>query len=332
MVKKIALEEHYSSPMNDAYWDKAAEANRDGKPYFDFVEKRLWNTDDYIPELQAMDISKAVMSLTSPGVQGIADTKKAIELAQSSNDAVYEKYVAQNPEQFTAFAAVALQDPAAAASELERAVNDLGMKGALINGYSNIGSEGETVYLDDPSMDVFWKKVNELDVPVYLHPRDPQPNQQRIYQDLPGLIGSVWGFTQETAVHVIRIMMSGLFDRYPNIKLIIGHLGEGLSQTLPRTQHRLYKQINGENGGDYKRPLTDYLRTNVYATTSGHFTTTAFNNALSVFGPDHILFSVDYPYEDNADAAVWFDQLPITDELKQKIGYDNAAKILRIDD
>lgn len=330
MVKKIALEEHYSSPENQKLWDKEAEAKRDGRPYFDFVEERLWETEKYIKEMDAMDIDTSIMSLTSPGVQSVTDKDAAVKLAIDSNNGVYEKYIKAHPDHFTAFAAVALQDPQAAADELDRAVNKLSMKGALINGYTNLDDNGKVVYLDDPSMDVFWKKVSELDVPVYLHPRDPQQNQQRIYEGLPGLVGSVWGFTQETAVHAIRIMMSGLFDRYPNIKLILGHLGEGLSQTLPRTQHRLYKQINGGNGGNYKKPLTDYLKSNIFVTTSGHFTTSAFMNALSVFGKSQLLFSVDYPYEDNAEAATWFDQLPITDELKEQIGHENAEKLFKL--
>lgn len=330
MVKKIALEEHYSSPENSQLWDDKAEADRDGQPYFDFIEKRLWENDAYIKEMKEKDITRSIMSLTSPGVQGITDTQQAVELAKACNDAVNEKYVQAHPDKFSAFAAVALQDPQAAADELDRAVNQLGMKGALINGYTNMGDANTAVYLDDPSMLVFWDKVNELNVPVYLHPRDPEPNQQRIYQDYPGLIGSAWGFTQETAMHAVRLMMSGLFDRYPDIHLILGHLGEGLSQTLPRTQHRLYKQINGQNGGSYDRPLTDYLKTNIMATTSGHFTTTAFKNALEVFGPDQMLFSVDYPYETNSDAADWFDQLEIDPALKEQIGHENAERVLKL--
>lgn len=122
----------------------------------------------------------------------------------------------------------------------------LGMKGALINGYTNVKDSEHGLYLDDESMLVFWDKVNELNVPVYLHPREPLEGPARgIYTGYESLIGSAWGFAQETAVHAIRLMMSGLFDRYPNLNLVLGHLGEGLVHMLPRTQHRLYRQRFG---------------------------------------------------------------------------------------
>ncbi|PWG00330.1 amidohydrolase family protein [Levilactobacillus bambusae] len=331
MVKKIALEEHFSSPMNTKLWQDVDTAAVFGPTDAQFIRENLWgNQKNYVQELNGMAIDQVVLSLNSPGVQGISDKQQAIALAKESNDAVTEAYVNAYPGRFSAFAAVALQDPQAAADELERAVTQLGMKGALINGYTNLADPDEVVYLDDPSMAVFWAKVNELNVPVYLHPRNPQPSQQRIYAGYPGLIGSAWGYTQETAVHTVRLMMSGLFDQYPNLHLILGHLGEGLSQTLPRTQARLYKQRHGQTGAKNLRPLTDYLRTNVFATTSGHFSTAAFLAALEAFGPDHMLFSLDFPYVTNEEGANWFDQLPIDDSLKEQIGYQNAAHLLNL--
>lgn len=328
MVKKIALEEHYSNPEFTKAWNKNT-SKVFGNDYNDFINKNLWgNVPDYVQELELNDIEHAVLSLNSPGVQGIADTNEAISLAHDSNDAVNEYYIKPYPNKFSAFATVAMQDPQAAADELDRAVKQLGMKGALINGYTNIDNNNTVTYLDDPSMEVFWNKVNELKVPVYLHPRNPQVTQQRIYEGYPGLIGSAWGYTQETAVHTIRLMMSGLFDKYPDLKLIIGHLGEGLSQTLPRTQERLYKQRHGNTGGKNERPLTDYLKTNVMATTAGHFSTDAFMAALKAFGPDQMMFSLDFPYVTNEEGSNWFDQLPISNELKEQIGYQNAQNLL----
>lgn len=330
-TKKIALEEHFSTPQNSQLWNDAGEAARNGQSYTDFVVDRLWDDNqDYLDELNRLGIEKAVMSLTSPGVQGINGAKTAVDLAQHSNDEAYEHYIKANPDRFNFFAAVALQDPEAAAAEAERAVKELGAKGILINGYTNMGDVNTARYLDDPSLDIFWKKISELDVPVYLHPREPMPASTQIYQGYEELIGSAWGFTQETAVHAIRLIMSGLFDRYPNLTVVLGHLGEGLSQTLPRTEHRLYRQRNGVVNGKNQRPLTSYLHTNFMCTTSGHFNTDDFKSAIAAFGPDRVMFSVDYPYEDNSDAANWFDQLALPTDLKEKIAYGNAKNLLNL--
>lgn len=330
MVKKIALEEHYSDPATTKKFTSPSTSKFFGEEYYSFIAKNLWgNVADYADDLRQTDIAHAVMSINGPGVQAVTDPTLATEMAKNSNDAVNKAYVQAYPNRFSAFATVALQDPQAAADELDRAVNKLGMKGALINGFSDLANN-QVVFLDDPSMEVFWAKAAELKVPVYLHPRSPHADQSAIYTGFPGLTGSAWGYTQETAVQVIRLMMSGLFDRYPKLQLIVGHLAEGLPYNLPRTQERLYKQNKGTMGGHYERPLMDYLRTNIWATTSGHFNTSSFMNALDIMGADHLMFSVDWPYETNRDGATWFDQLPIDLNTKEQIGYTNAAKMLNI--
>ena len=330
MVNKIALEEHYSDPATTKYFSNPATGKFFGEDYYQFIANNLWgNVAEYADDLRQTDTDHAVMSINGPGVQAVTDASLATEMARASNDAVNKAYVQPYPDRFSAFATVALQDPQAAADELDRAVTQLGMKGALINGFSDLPNN-QVAFLDDPAMDVFWAKAVELRVPVYLHPRSPHSDQAAIYAGYPGLTGSAWGYTQETAVQVIRLMMSGLFDRYPDLQLIVGHLAEGLPYNLPRTQERLYKQNKGTMGGHYDRPLMDYLRTNVWATTSGHFNTSSFMNALDVMGADHLMFSVDWPYETNKDGATWFDQLPIDLEVKQQIGAGNAAKLLKI--
>lgn len=329
-MKKIALEEHYQDPTTTKYFANPQTAKFFGDEYFEFISKNLWgNVAAYADDLRQNDIDFAVMSINGPGVQGVPDLNLATQMAQTANDAVYQNYIQADPKRFGAFATVALQDPEQAAAELERAVTKLGMLGVLINGFSDLPN-GEVLFLDDPRMDVFWQKVAELNVPVYLHPRSPHADQSKIYQGFPGLTGSAWGYTQETAVQVLRLMMSGLFDRYPDLKLILGHLAEGLPYNLPRTQERLYKQNKGTMGGHYERPLMDYLQTNIYATTSGHFNTSSFMNALAVMGPEHLLFSVDWPYETNYDASRWFDQLPLDQETLALIGFQNAEKILKL--
>lgn len=331
--KKITLEEHFSTPMNDKLWDDSGEAARNGQEYTNFIMDRLWNDNEaYRDELGRLNITHNIMSLTSPGVQGITDPKTAVGLAQKSNDEAYEHYVKADSDQFGFFAAVALQDVEEAQKEARRAVNELGAKGILINGYTNVGDANHAMYLDDESLKPFWQTISELNVPVYLHPREPLPTTTDTYKGYEELIGSAWGFTHETATHAIRLMMSGLFDEFPNLTIVLGHLGEGLSQTLPRTDHRLYRQRNGVNNQKNKKPLMSYLRDNFKVTTSGHFTTASLLEAIEVFGEDSVMFSVDYPYEDNSDAANWFDQLELPEDVKEDIAYNNAAKLLNITD
>ncbi|WP_323092120.1 amidohydrolase family protein [Klebsiella variicola] len=331
MRGKIALEEHVSTPDNNRLWDSTGEAGRNGKEYMKDVERRLLDRSIQLEEMAQRHIDHVILSLTSPGAQSILDKAKAVSFARDTNDFIVENYVKPNPDKFSAFATLALQNPEAAAEELERAVNKLGMKGALINGYTNVKDSEHGLYLDDESMLVFWDKVNELNVPVYLHPREPLEGPARgIYTGYESLIGSAWGFAQETAVHAIRLMMSGLFDRYPNLNLVLGHLGEGLVHMLPRTQHRLYRQRFGCGLGKAEKPLMHYLQNNFIVTTSGHFNTHSLNNAIEVMGADRVMFSVDYPYEDIHQACDWFDPLELEAGLKDKIAWGNASRVFNI--
>ncbi|MBH2778017.1 amidohydrolase [Serratia marcescens] len=330
MKGKIALEEHVSTQENNRLWDSKSEALRNGRNYMDNVEKRLLETELRLKDMDACGIRHAILSLTSPGAQSILDVAAATHFVTCTNDYIAEYFVQPHPDRFSASATVALQNPQAAADELERAVKKLGMKGALINGYTNMSGTEEGRYLDDPAVEVFWQKVSELNVPVYLHPREPLPAACGIYRGYESLVGSAWGFATETAVHAIRLMMSGLFDRYPNITIILGHLGEGLTFMLPRTAHRLEKQFEGIGLGGNQQPLTDYLTNNFYVTTSGHFTTSALHNAIEVMGKDRVMFSVDYPYEDMCQAADWFDPLVLDADVKQSIAYGNARRVFSL--
>jgi gamma-resorcylate decarboxylase len=208
-------------------------------------------------------------------------------------------------------------------------VKQLGFKGALVNGYSNIGSEDHARYLDEAPVWEFWERVEALDVPVYLHPRIPLRSQQRMYEGYEGLLGSAWGFGVETATHAIRLMLSGLFDRFPKLNVILGHLGESLPFTLPRLEHRL-RYIRPEAQGKHQRPPMDYLRENFYLTTSGAFRTQGLLDTLLEVGSDRVLFSVDYPYETMREAASWFDACPISENDRVKIGRTNAQRLFKL--
>jgi 2,3-dihydroxybenzoate decarboxylase len=328
MKGKITLEEHVSTPLNNSLWDASGEASRNGQTYMKDVDRRLLDTSLLLKDMDSNGIDFSILSLTSPGTQSIPDAKQAIDSAKKANDYIAEKYVSKAPKRLAAFATVPLQSPRAAADELERAVKTLGMKGALINGYTNIGNSNTAQYMDEKPVWEFWDRVAKLNVPVYLHPREPLPGQCRIYDDYASLIGSAWGFGVETATHAVRLMLSGLFDQYPNLTIILGHLGEGLPLFLPRLEHRLYMQREGVGLGNAKLHLSEYLSRNFYFTTSGHFHTKGLHAAISEIGVDRLLFSVDSPYEYVKEASEWFDHALISENDRQKIGRTNAERLL----
>ncbi|MFK3811951.1 amidohydrolase family protein [Bacillus halotolerans] len=325
MHGKIALEEHWESPDFPA----TGSHNFTDDEYFSAVQKRLQEFEKRIEDMDKNGIQTSILSLTQPGIEGITDPDRAVKLAKQMNDHAAEFFVSKHPDRFKAFAAVPLQDPEEAAKELERAVNELGFVGALVNGYSNIGDENTAQYLDEPQVRPFWEKAAQLQVPVYLHPRIPLPNQQRIYEGYEGLLGSAWGFGVETATHAIRLILSGLFDEYPDLTVILGHLGEGLPFTLPRVEHRLRHQ-RPETHGNHQKAPTEYLRKNFYLTTSGVFRTQALIDTLLEVGSDRILFSVDYPYESMEEISFWFDHSPISETDRLKIGTENAASLFKL--
>ncbi len=329
MDGKIALEEHFSTEENNKYWDAHGEENRNGRDYAKDIERRLLDPDTCVREMDRAGIELCVLSLTSPGVQSVVDPIQAAVLARSANDyaaSLIKKY----PDRLRAFAAVPLQDPKAAVEELKRAVVELGLEGALINGYSNIGPDEEVQYLDEEPVRPFWDCAAKLNVPVYLHPREPLPSQNRSIRGYPELIGSAWAFTYETASHAIRLMLSGLFDTHPNLRIILGHLGEGLPYLLPRMQHRLAEQRDGTRGATAKHRASYYFSRNFWLTTSGHFHTKPFLEAIEQIGQDKILFSVDYPYEQMDTAGRWFDDLQLSNELKLRIGRENANSLFKL--
>jgi gamma-resorcylate decarboxylase len=329
---KIALEEHFYLPSYETYGadgsslDGASKAHNYEQKYFTTVQQRLADVNSWIEDMDRGGIERMVLSLTQPGIQGIPDRKIAIDTAKLMNDNLAQ-IAAANPSRFSGFAAVPLQDMRAAVEELERAIKQLGFKGVLINGYTNIGDANTAQYLDEAPVWDFWGRVEELGVPVYLHPRSPLPNQRRIYEGYPVLVDSPWGFGAETAMHVLRLMLSGLFDRFPRLQIILGHLGEGLPFMLPRVESRL-RHMTAEVRGKQQKPVTSYLRENFYVTTAGNFRSQALLDTLLEIGADRLLFSVDYPYETVEEQVEWFDSLGISETDRARIGRENALALL----
>lgn len=321
MQGKIAVEEHFVTPelegtiFGSIGWDPA-EWRR--------MADLLQETDEIrLAEMDRHGIEIAVLSLAAPCIQDIVDTGEAIAAAQGANEALAE-IVAKHPDRYAAFAALAMQDPEAAADELERAVRTHGFKGALVNGYSSIGNLETAAYYDEPQYEAFWDRVEALGVPVYLHPRNPLPNQRRIYQGREELLGPTWAFTVETATHSLRLITSGLFDRHPGLTVIIGHMGELLPFALDRTRQRLSHIPTVA----LERPATEYLRHNFFLTTSGNFHSQSLTGAILQVGSDRLLFAVDYPFEQTEEAVTWFDHVAISELDRQKIGRDNAKELL----
>jgi gamma-resorcylate decarboxylase len=266
-----------------------------------------------------------ILSPSPPGPDMAPDAGQSVELARKMNDHAAEHLVAKYPDRLRAFAAVPLHDPDKGADELERAVRDLGFVGALINGFTYLG-EDTAQYLDEPQVEPFWARVEQLGVPVYLHPCPPLPSMRKAYQGYQGLNGSAWGFNVETGTHALRLMLSGLFDRHPGLTVILGHAGEMLPFQLPRVDHRL-RHLRPGTHGSHQKPLMEYLRANFYLTTAGVFRTSTLLDVLLEVGTDRVLFSVDTPWESADEICPWFDTCPISENDRRKIGRTNAEHL-----
>jgi predicted TIM-barrel fold metal-dependent hydrolase len=332
VLEKIAVEEHFNvltaTPSNsrdttlqgllrsldyDARWLETV-----GERLTEFDSERLGGMD-------ASSISLSILSHTVPGVQGLTDTASAVFAARRINDFLAE-VIARHPRRFAGFASVALQDPVEAAAELDRAVNQLRLAGVMVNGYSNTGDAHTGEYLDEPKFLPFWERAAALDVPVYLHPRPPL--ERRVYEGHAELLGAAWGFAPETATHALRLVYSGLFDRFPNLTVILGHLGETLPYFAWRIQHCFEYNPSDKR---VRRRLQDYLCDNFYVTTSGNFNDQALICALLTIGADRILFAVDYPYEMMEPAARWIERAPMSESDRRKIASGNARRLFKLD-
>ena len=257
-------------------------------------------------------------------MQSILDVDEAIAVAQKANDTMADA-VRRHPGRYLALAALPMQDPNAAGDELRRCVSELGFKGAMVNGFTQRGEPDSAIYYDIPEYRDFWQVVSGLDVPFYLHPRMQLAKRSTFYDGHPWLMSAPWGFAVETSVHALRLCGSGLFDDFPNLRIAIGHLGEGIPFGLWRIDARMRFSTRGYRG---KRPLGEYFLEHFHVTVSGNYNDAAFRCALDVLGSDRLYFSSDYPFERMQDAADWFDGTTvIDDEDREKIGRTNAIRL-----
>jgi len=317
-VKYIALEEAFSIP---GIADPMSRLSSRTTPYAQEWLRKLPDFTEYrLPEMDSAGIDIQVLSLTVPGLQIDIDAATARDNARRANDYL-ASVVSEHPTRFRGFAALPLQDPVAAAAELNRCVDELGFCGALVN--DHLGRR----YLDDPLYEPVWEAVESLGVPLYLHPGAPPADDWRVLNGHPELYGAMWSWAAEVSGHALRILCSGVFDRYPSATMILGHMGE----FLPFQRSRLDSRY-ATTSSDYRlqRPPSAYLGTNIVFTTSGVFSPAALAGAVLEVGADAIMFSVDYPYESSHDAVAGFERTTLSPQDREKIAHANAERILKI--
>ena len=315
-IKKIALEEHFSIgellPTSAELGFFNPEVLGAIEPLLpELAEKRVANMDK-------AGIEIAVLSQTAPGIQAIADSPEASAMARYANDALYTA-IQQQPRRFRGFAALNLQDMDAACAELKRCVSELGFVGALVNG----STQGE--YLDNPRVDPLWSTLEQLDVPLYLHPGLPTNQPASMVEELDG---ATWGWSFDTATHALRLIVKGVFEKHPNAEVILGHMGENLPFYLWRLDSR-YASTRYRN--DIGTTPSAVFRRNFYITTSGVCDDAALQCSIATLGPERIMFATDYPYEDIELAGRWIEQATIDPIAKTMICRNTARTLLCID-
>lgn len=322
-MRVITLEEHFASPMQiektkhqpkAVFKERSAHVGHDIEAeLYDIGEKRLAAMD-------AAGIDMQVLSLTQPACETF-DADVAIPMAREANDLMHEA-IKTHPTRFSAFAAVPTPDPEAAVNELERAITKLGFKGAMINGHTR-GS-----FLDDRKYWGLFECAQSHDLPIYLHPATPHTGlMQAYFQGYEDIARAAWGFAIDASIHFLRILFSGAFDEFPRLKIILGHMGEG----LPFGMHRLGDHTGyvAKRRGLKRHPL-DYMRENLVITTAGACSAPALICSMLELGADNILFSVDWPYESNKVGAAFLKSLPISEQDREKIAHGNAERLLRL--
>jgi predicted TIM-barrel fold metal-dependent hydrolase len=306
-MRIIAVEEHYGSRriVEAIGVPVRAAAELEGK-LTDLGEGR-------IADMDAAGIDLQLLSLNSPGAQALTSAE-AVPLVREENDRLAEA-VRARPDRLAALASLPTADPEAAADELERAVRELGFRGGIVNGHTG----GR--FLDDRAFWPLLERAQALDVPLYLHPAPPPPAVVEVYYrgldpEVGGALAtSGWGWHVETGLQVLRLILSGAFDRFPRLQLVIGHMGdERLAPELTRLE----------------RPVSAYVRENLHLTTSGFFTFPPLLDALLEVGPERILFAVDYPFSPNQRGRAFLDSIPVSPADREKIAHRNAERLFRL--
>jgi 5-carboxyvanillate decarboxylase len=289
------------------------------------IEDRLLEmSEGRLRNMDQAGIDMQVLSLSAPGCEQF-NLVDGTAYARKTNDAL-SKVVNRRPDRFIGLAALAPQQPDEAARELERSVKELGFRGAKIN--SHVGNS----YLDDKKYWSIFETAEKLDVPIFLHPNTPMGPSIKPYTDYGfALAGPPWGFGAEAALHVMRLIYSGVFDKYPGLKIVLGHLGEGLAFWIYRIDFSFRKPwMEAELRPAIKKAPSEYLRNNFYVNNAGMYAVPAFLNVLMELGADHMMFAADYPYENSEEAAAFIKRVPISNPDKEKVQHGTAEKLFKI--
>jgi 2,3-dihydroxybenzoate decarboxylase len=318
----IALEEHYSDPVVQSAAPQPGGGGGGVRSPMAGIFQRLPDLGEArLREMDEAGIDVHVLSHIPSPVQQL-NPEAAVELAAGANNRLAEA-ITKHPDRFAGFACLPTPDPGAAADELERCVRDLGFKGAMVHGRS------QGVFHDDKRFYPIWERAQALDVPIYLHPGPPHPAVVEAYyqdfvSDFPWLTSAAWGYTIDTANQAMRMILSGLFEEFPGLKIILGHLGEGLPFLLDRMDEAFKRE--GSKPMEFKKTFCEHF----YVTTSGFFSTPALLCTLLQMGIDRVLFSVDWPFVENLPGTRWMETLPISEEDRQKMLNGNARRLLKM--
>jgi 2,3-dihydroxybenzoate decarboxylase len=326
-IRKIATEEGFSVPelidAIDAYMAKHGDEEPGLKAMIGGGKyprwPRLLDPEVRLKDMARSGVDMQVIMVNSPGVQ-VFDAQQGSELARLINDRALA-WVQRWPDKFAALAAIAPQAPAKAALELERAVH-AGLKGAVINSHT----KGR--YLDEPFFWPIFEAAQALDVPIYIHPREPAPATLPLYA-AHRLEGAVWGYAAETSLHVLRLIMSGVFETFPRLRVVIGHNGEGIPFYLDRIDNR-YRVMNGGGLGKLSRSPATVFRENFWITTSGANWSPAVRTCQEILGADRVLFAVDYPFEDEDDAVARAAAISMSRRDAASFFHLNAERVFKI--
>jgi 2,3-dihydroxybenzoate decarboxylase len=318
-VRTIAMEEAYCPEELYDEWIIPPPFPR--QKMTDLEGQRLEEMDQY-------GIEMSVLSLTVAGPQAMTDPKRAEEMARRGNEGL-ARAVSRRPDRFAGLGVVSMHDVDAACMEFERSVKELGLRGLLLNNVQWAGKDGaDVLFYDRPEYDAFWQMAQDLSVPVYIHPNlvPKAGGRDQDYEGFEWLKHAAWEFATHVGLHALRIMTSGVFDRFPGAQLIIGHNGEHIVHDLWRIDNRLKLTPFDYKGG----PIRSYFQTNVHVTTSGCFSNAGLRHTIDEIGADRIMFAVDYPFESNEVGTSWFESAPISDAERKAIGRANAIKLLNL--
>ena len=335
-MKRIAVEEAFVTEDIAAHWATLLSADKVepgfrlmgdsilGKsPGAKAVHKRLLDVGaDRIAHMDATGIDMQVLSITSPGVQ-VFDAATGAALARQSNDILVDA-IAKYPTRFAGLAAIAPQDPVAAAAELARVAKLPGIKGYIVNSHTH----GE--YLDLQKYWPIFEAAESLDLPLYLHPREPSPSMLGPFADY-GLFFAGWGFAAETGLHAMRIIMCGVLDRFPKLKIVLGHMGEGIPFWLQRIDNRYQLQVRLGAVRKMARLPSEYFLENFVITTSGVCFAPALKLSIEVLGAERIMFAADYPYESVEESVAFMDGVDIAEDIRAQIYWKSATRVFRLD-